>query len=106
MQLRLQPLLAGYVNINKMEINFNLRPDLLVVDTKDVLNFNGQPRVRFGIVFKEQDYIADLSPDDELSGTSVIEQVGPQIYFNELNDLLKTTYRSQMQDWYTQHTSQ
>lgn len=89
-----------------MEIGFNLQPDLLVVNTKDVLNFSGQPRVRFSIVFKGQDYIADLSPDDELSGTSVIEQVGPQIYFNELNDLLKTTYRSQMQGWYTQHTSQ
>lgn len=89
-----------------MIIDTQLTDDMHVLDTVNVINGAGTTCCRFAITYKGEVYYADLSPDDENSEVSVIEQVGPSLYFAELNNLLKTTHRDQFQAWYTQHKAQ
>lgn len=88
-----------------MEINTQLTQDLYVSYTESVVNGAGTTCCRFRINYKGYEYLADFSPDDELSDTSVIEQVGPQLYFAEVNNLLRVTHRDQFQTWYNQATA-
>lgn len=86
-----------------MDINTQLTPDLFVGTTQDVFNESKAISVRFTLTYKGLDYLADFSADDQSSDTSIIEQVGPQQFFNELNTALRTTHRDQFQIWLTEH---
>lgn len=89
-----------------MTIDTNITQDLYVDHTEDVLNGNGTPCVRFVIQYKGERYLADFSPDDENSDTSIIEMVGSATYFSELNNLIKNTHRDQFQIWFGEHNNQ